>query len=249
MKNTFLAAVLAAFASVPAGAATLYVGHGIDGRDLGLPQELPVDICLVNGPSALGLTYPVALFTEVPFKAFARVDLDLPAGEYSVEVQLAPSSNCTGTVAIASSFTLGFGETATAFAHLTEYGTLTLTKYVNDVRPLASGQARVYARHGAAVGNVDVTLKGQGWPVVIQGLENPDQEGADLRAGSTRVTISRDRGWWGSSSRSNHSGSPLFSARLDLAAGTAYFAYAVGVPSADPAKSTFTVLLQALKLN
>jgi hypothetical protein len=49
--------------------------------------------------------------------------------------------------------------------------------------------------------------------------------------------------------RGTHSGQKLFSARLDLAAGTVYFAYAVGTPDPDRAKNTFTVLLQALKLN
>ena len=41
MKRLFLAAVLAAVASAPASAATLYVGHGIDGRDLGAPKDSP----------------------------------------------------------------------------------------------------------------------------------------------------------------------------------------------------------------
>ena len=90
------AALLAAFAlAAPASAATLYVGHGIDGRDLGLSQDLPVDICLVSGPAALGLTYPVALFENVPFKAFAKIDIDLPAGQYGVEVQLVSAAGPT----------------------------------------------------------------------------------------------------------------------------------------------------------
>ena len=232
MKNTFLAAVLAALASVPAGAATLYVGHGIDGRDLGLDQALPVDICLVNGPSALGATYPAALFTDVPFNTFAKVGDGLPAGEYSVEVQLAPSSNCTGTVAIASSFTLGFGETATAFAHLTEYGTPTLTKFENDVRAVSDGRARLFARHAAAFGDVNVLAR-QPWggQVYIPGLENAEQEGAAVRAGSWNVRI-----------YPAGSPKPAFNANLSLASKTAYFAYAVGTP----AKGTFTVLIQPL---
>jgi hypothetical protein len=245
MKNMLLAAALVASAGVPAGAATLYVGHGIPGKVFGdASNKLAVDVCVVNGPAIQGLAYPVELFPGVEFGQFAQVPLDLPAGRYDVEVQLPSGGTCDGDAAVAGSVFLGLGENATAFAHLTEQGTPTLTKYVNDMRPLASGLARVYARHGAAVGDVDVTLKGQGWPVVIRSLENPDQEGADLRAGSTRVTISRDQSWWRSSSKGNHYSSPLFSAQLDLAAGNAYFAYAVGIPSSDPSKSTFTVLLQ-----
>ncbi len=235
MKRTIAAALLAAAAfAAPASAATLYVGHGIDGRDLGLAQELPVDICLVEGPSALGLTYPVALFKDVPFKAFARIDIDLPAGQYGVEVQLASGGTCAGPVAISSSFSLGFGETATAFAHLSEYGTPTLTKFENDVRALSPGQTRVFARHAAAFGDVNVLLRqNKRNSAYIPGLENAAQEGANVRAGAWAVSIFPAGSW-----------SPAFSATLPLAAQTAYFAYAVGTP----AKGSFDVLVQAIRI-
>jgi hypothetical protein len=229
----FAAALLAVAAlAAPASAATLYVGHGIDGRDLGLDQALPVDVCLVNGP--LDATYPIALFENVPFSpsgTFAQVPLDLPAGEYSVEVQLAPSNDCTGTVAIASSFTLGFGETATAFAHLSEYGTPTLTKFENDVRAMSDGRAKLFARHAAAFGDVNILARQRRSEVFIPGLENAQQEGANVREGSWNVKI-----FPAGSLR------PAFNATLPLASQKAYFAYAVGTP----AKGTFTVLIQAL---
>jgi hypothetical protein len=245
MKRMFLAAVLAAFASAPAGAATLYVGHGIPGKAFGDDtNKLPVDICVVGGPAALGVAYPAELFSGVEFGQFAQVPLDLPAGRYDVEVQLPGGGTCDGDVAVAGSVFLGIGENATAFAHLTEQGTAAITKYVNDVRPLASGHARLYARHAAAVDDVDVYVKGPGRPAFIRGLENPDQEGADLRAGSTFVAISREAGWRGWGATSSHGSSRLFSARLDLSAGTAYFAYAVGSPEGG----TFTVLLQPLTI-
>jgi hypothetical protein len=236
MKRMIAAALVAAAASfaAPASAATLYVGHGIDGRDLGFAKELPVDICLVSGPSGLPFSYPVELLSDVPFGAFAKIADGLPAGRYDVEVQL-PGSNCGGTVAVASSFFLGFGENATAFAHLDEFGTPSITKYVNDVRPIAAGQARVYARHAAAFGDVDVYLRQGKRGAAIRGLENPDQEGASLRAASTWVAIYPADSW----------GKPAFSATLPLASKIAYFAYAVGTP----ANGTFTVLIQPFDLN
>jgi opacity protein-like surface antigen len=244
MKSMFLAAVLAAVASAPASAATLYVGHGIPGKVFGDPSnKLPVDVCLV---AADGAKSP--LLTALNFNEFKEIG-PLDAGRYDVEVQLSDAGSCKGTAAAAASIFLGIGENATAIAHLTEQATPTITKFVNDFRPLAAGQARVYARHAASVGDVDVRLKGQGWPISIRGLENPDQEGADLRAGSTYVSISQSSNWWGWGERGNHHGQTLFAARLDLVAGTAYFAYAVGIPNPDKEKSTFTVLLQALKLN
>jgi hypothetical protein len=135
---------------------------------------------------------------------------------------------------------LGLGENATALAHLTEQGTPTITKFVNDFRPLMDGTARIYARHAAAAGDVNVFLKKDGHyhrygdKVMIRGLENPDQEGADLKAGDWKVAIYPKNSW-------RH---PLFKATLPLEAGTGYFAYAVG----SPADGTFDVLLQAFPI-
>jgi hypothetical protein len=237
MKRMIAAALLAATAALaaPASAATLYVGHGIDGRDLGQAQGLPVDICLVGGPAELPFTYPVELLSGKEFGAFAKIADNLPAGRYDVEVQLAGGGTCNSPVAIASSFFLGFGENATAFAHLTEYGTPVITKFVNDVRPLAAGQARLFARHAAAFGDVNVLLRQGKRSVMIRGLENPDQEGASLGAGSWSVAIYPADSWW----------KPAFSATLPLASKVASFAYAVG----SPAKGTFSVLLQTIDLN
>jgi hypothetical protein len=227
MKRTILAAAtLAVAATVPASAATLYVGHGIDGRDLGAAKALPVDVCLADGTELLG---------QVPFGAFAS--LEVPAGRYDVEVRLSDDNpgTCNGALAIAASLFLGLGENATALAHLTEQGTPTITKFTNDVRALGQGQARVVARHAAAFGDVNVYLRAGRKPIVIRGLENPDQEGAEVPAGPLYVGIYPASSW----------SKAAFSANLELAAGKAYFAYAVGTP----AKGTFTVILQALDAN
>ena len=219
----------AALAAAPASAATLSVGHGIPG-----PDGLPVDVCLVTDAG------PSPLFTEVTFGQFAPVPADLPAGRYDVEVRLSDGM-CGGTVAAAGSIFLGLGENATALAHLTEQGTPVITKYVNDFRPLMDGKTRIYARHAASAGDVNVSIrkdhrhrkyrKG----VVIRGLENPDQEGATLRAGTYKVAIYPASSWR----------KPLFSAKLPLQAGIGYFAYAVG----SPADGSFTVLLQEFPIS
>ena len=200
MKRLFLAVLIAAVASVPASAATLYVGHGIPGKALGLASNaLPVDICVVNGPD-LGIPYPIELFSGVEFTPRARSPR-CPSTSRAVVTTSRSSSRTRAAPATGPSpsrprIFLAFNENATAFAHLNEQGIPTLTKYVNDFRPLASDMARLYARHAAAIGDVDVSVKGKGWPVSINGLENPDQEGADLRAGSTYVSISSARGDW-----------------------------------------------------
>ena len=98
------------------------------------------------------------LFTGWSFGQFAQVEADLPAGRYDVEVRLSDGS-CGGAVAVAGSVFLGLGENATALAHLSEQGTPTITKFVNDFRPLMEGKTRIYARHAAAAGDVNVYLQ------------------------------------------------------------------------------------------
>lgn len=74
-------------------AADVNVIHGIDGRDLGLAQELPVDIS-VNGACAL---------KGVTFKQSAKVQLG--AGDYNVKVFVATGS-CAGTPVIEKNVTI-----------------------------------------------------------------------------------------------------------------------------------------------
>jgi hypothetical protein len=242
MKRLLYLGLLAALVAAPGSAADLnarlYVAHGIDGSDLGFPTDLPVDVCTAEGVDAL--------LSDVPFKTITPEPLVLPPGKYDIQIRVADGSGgCTGPLAVAATLYLSATENSTAIAHLTEQGTPTLTKFVNDVRALGVGQTRVYARHTAAAGDVNVYLRNGRGRTVISGLENPEQEGADLRAGTYDVSIYPDNpSKW--SRGDDRERKPLFSKRLDLAAGTAYFAYAVGSPAED--SFTFTVLLQPIVL-
>ncbi len=205
--------------------AKLYVGHGINGSDLGLPTDLPVDVCTSDGAE---------LLSNVTFRTITPDPLSLPAGIYGVEIRLADAGTCTGALAVAAQISLGVTESATALAHLNEQGTPTITKFVNDVRP-TSGHARVVARHAAAAPDVNVLLrKGRDYRV-IRRLENPDQEAVVVRPGRWFVGIYPAWSWR----------NRLFKANLNLAADTAYFAYAVG----STANKSFEVLLQSINLN
>jgi len=230
MKKTLLAALLAAAAAAPAASAgpldaKLTIIHGINGKDLGFDEALAVDVCTAKGATPLA--------TNVPFRTVSN-PFSLPAGQYNVEIRLADGS-CNGALAVAATISLAVAENATAVAHLTEYGTPTITKFVNDVRPLGPGQTRLYARHAAAFGRVNVYLRQGRSVALVRDLRNPDQDGANLRAGSRYVAIYPAGSWE----------KPAFSATLRLDAGVAYFAYAVG----SPAKGTFEVLTQAIDLN
>lgn len=203
--------------------AKLFVGHGINGSDLGLPTALAVDIC--NQGSEL--------LSNVSFRTITPTPLSLPAGIYRVEVRLADPGTCTGALAVAADVSLGVAENATALAHLTEQGTPTITKFVNDVRP-AGGKARVVARHAAAAGDVNVLLRKGTTSRLISNLENPDQEAVVVGAGTWSAAIYPAGSWH-----------PLFRASLNLAPNTGYFAYAVG----SPGKRSFEVLLQSIPLS
>jgi hypothetical protein len=229
MKRTILAVLLAA-AAVPAATAgpldaTLTIIHGINGADLGLPEALPVDVCTAEGAAPLA--------SNVPFRTVSD-PFSLPAGQYTVEIRLTDGS-CTGALAVATTVSLAVLENATAVAHLTEYGTPTITKFVNDVRSLSRGQTRLYARHAAAFGDVNVYLRSGRQVSVLKEVENAEQEGANLRAGSWYVAIYPASVW----------SKPAFGATLPLEAGKAYFAYAVG----SPARGTFEVLTQAIAID
>jgi hypothetical protein len=230
MKRTILAALLAAVATAPAAHADpldakLTIIHGINGKDLGFDEALKVDVCTAKDATPLAANVPFRTVSD-PFS--------LPAGQYNVEIRLADGS-CGGPLAVAATISLAVAENASAVAHLTEYGTPTITKFVNDVRALGSGETRLYARHAAAFGRVDVKLRRQGDYELVRGLRNSDQDGANLRAGSWRVSIYPAGSW----------GKPAFKATLPLDSGFAYFAYAVG----SPANGTFEVLTQAVNLN
>lgn len=240
MKRLLILGLLAGLAAAPGVAADLdarlYVAHGINGSDLGLAAELPVDVCTAEGVDAL--------LRDVPFQTITPEPLVLPPGKYDIQVRVADGNGkCTGALAVAATLYLSATENSTAIAHLTEQGTPTLTKFVNDVRALGPNQTRVFARHTAAAGDVNVYLRAGRVRAVIGGLENPDQEGTDVRAGTYDVSIYPATPSKWSHGRAKY-GKALFSARLDLAPGTAYFAYAVG----SPAKESFTVLVQAIAL-
>ena len=70
--------------------ATVYVVHGINGKDLGLEEDaLPVDVSL-NGDCAI---------QNFTFRTITDA-VRLPVGKYDIRVHLGGGSNCAGDVAI-----------------------------------------------------------------------------------------------------------------------------------------------------
>ena len=167
-------------ASASAGAANLTVVHGIAGDDLGVDPALPVDVS-VNG---------TCLLTAFEFGGIAG-PVEVDAGGYDVEIRLADSENpCQGALALSQSVTLALGENASAVAHYTTEGSISLSKFTNDVRSTADGQTRVIVRHLADAPNVDVVYEAGGQIVAeIEDLAFEQQGKRDVDAGVYQVSV------------------------------------------------------------
>jgi hypothetical protein len=185
------AALLAPGAVGVAGAqegddATITVVHGIPGGDLGLADDLPVDV-LVNGETCLLTDFR---FTEVSDR------VQLAPGTYDIQVLLS-DGECGGAVAIdAPGVEVPAGVNASVVAHLDTEGAPTASVYVNDLSAAGLYRARVAVHHTADAPAVDVTatrtFEGGRWSnpfVHVAGLENPDQAVADTWVGPYEVEL------------------------------------------------------------
>jgi len=109
----------------------------------------------------------------------------LPAGTYDLKVVAAGDGADGDAVAELDDAEVPAGANVTVVAHLNASGDPRLTAYANDTSGLDAGQARLIVRHDAAAPAVDVRANEE---VAFSGLENPDEDSADLDAG----TISAD---------------------------------------------------------
>lgn len=242
-RTAFLGLAALAAAVVPAGFAgaeeaetsTITVIHGIPGNDIGLDNALSVDV-EVNGACALtGFVYQ-----EISPR------LELPAGTYDIAVKLS-DGNCGGPTAIdAPGVAVPGGINATIIAHLDGDGAPTASVFVNDLSPVADGQARVAVHHVATAPTVDIDVFPSsdgawgriGWPshpaLEIDDVANPDQAVADVPATDFVVDISPAGSY-----------NPVYSMPVNLEEDTYYAVYAVG----NLAKGGFALLVDAQPLS
>jgi hypothetical protein len=176
IKKAVLAATL--LASVPVSgalAAEGYLVHGINGADLGLDTALPVDLSLNGACVATGATYKSTVGPS-----------HLDAGLYTVEIRLAGETPCAGPIAATALLPVNFGESFTFVAHLTDAGSITTTKFVNNIREPAVGSARLIVRHTADAPLVDVLADGS--PLFTE-LANGEQVSATTPAATYSVAV------------------------------------------------------------
>ncbi len=136
-----------------------------------------------------GLTVDVYVNGELTLEGFepqtVTDPLDLPAGDYEIEIREAgadPSSD----PAIAGSAALAGGMDASIVAHLDEGGTPRLSVFVNDTSRISAGESRVIVRHTAAAPSVDVLADGN---ALLTNLANPDEGQADVPAATYSVAV------------------------------------------------------------
>ncbi len=206
--------------------ATVYVVHGIQGDN-----GFPVDIEVVGLGCAL---------TGVTFGDIARQNL--PAGTYELKIYVAgESSSCDGTFAVGATVNLAISENASIIAHLDQNSAATVSKFSNNVSTLDEENTRVAVVHAAAAPKVDVRLKSRNpnRELFVYDLANGEQSSAtDTPANTYEVRISPTSG----DTTLEH---PVFRSEVELEAGTAYTAFAVG----SLTNETFEILPLAIKLD
>ena len=195
------ALVLVATPATAADTATVSVLHAV--------PDTPVDV-YANGERLIDDFQPGTLTDP----------LELPAGSYDLALFPADAADGSGAPLLsADGVSVPAGANATVVAHLKEDGTPALTPFVNDVSPVAAGQARVTVRHTAAAPAVDVRAGGS---PVITGLTNPNEQSLTVPAG----TVSADVVLAGTTTVA------IGPADLTLAEGTSTIVYAWGSQAA-----------------
>jgi hypothetical protein len=195
---------------VLAAASVFYGGESVQGQTTGT-------VTVIHGVP--GLTVDVYVNGELTLEDFAPETvtdpLELPAGDYDIEIYAAGADPTADDPAITGSAALPAGANASIVAHLTADGAPTLTVFVNDVSPIAAGQARLVVRHTAAAPTVDILVDGT---PTLTDLSNPDEVGADVPAGTYSAAAAP----------AGTTDAVIGPATLTLEEGTAYFVYAIG---------------------
>ncbi len=183
MRRVIAATAVAAAAALPlalatpasaADDATVVVVHGV--------PDLTVD---VYGSADDTYTADEALLED--FAPGTVTDpVSLPGGTYNLAV-FAAGDDPAGDPAIeANGVEVPAGANISVVAHLDASGTPVLTPFVNDVSATDPGQGRLVVRHTAAAPAVDILAGGD---AVFSGLTNPNEDKADLAAGTVSAAV------------------------------------------------------------
>ncbi|HSK90554.1 MAG TPA: DUF4397 domain-containing protein [Euzebyales bacterium] len=182
-------------ASAQSDEGTVTVVHGV--------PELTVDV-YVNGDLTLEDFEPGTVTDP----------LDLPAGDYDVEIRAA-DEDPESDPAISGSAAVEAGANASLVAHLDADGQPTLSAFANDTSEIGAGDARVTVRHTAAAPAVDILAEGD---AIVSGLSNPDEAVTEVPAGTYEVAVAPE----------GTTDAVLGPTDLTLEEGTNHIVYAIG---------------------
>ncbi|MBM6402279.1 DUF4397 domain-containing protein [Phycicoccus sonneratiae] len=146
--------------------------------------------------------------------------VSLPGGTYNLAVFPAGGDPSGDPAIEATGVEVPAGANISVVAHLNADGDPVLTPFVNDVDPVAAGEARIVVRHTAAAPAVDILAGGE---PVFTGLTNPNEDSADLPTGSVSAAVAL----------AGTTDPVIGPADLDLAEGTSTIVYAYGSAEDD----------------
>jgi hypothetical protein len=212
MRFRALAAAAVAVAVAPIGA----VAAQADTTEV-------TDVTIVHGLD--GLVVDVFVDGVLAIDDFEYTDIviaELAPGNYNVQVKASDASDADDPAAepaiLETDASVG-ADPFTVVAQLDEAGAPTLGVYPDDFSEPAEGQGRVTVRHAAAAPEVDILVAG----ATVGSVANGAQLSADLPAGTYDVEVQAGGAIV----------EPLTPGEVELPAGSAIVAYAVGSLQGD----------------
>jgi len=179
-----------------------------------------------------GLTVDVFVNGDATLEGFEPGDvagpLDLPAGDYDLDI--APAGSGIGAAVLSGTASVTDGLNASIIAHLTEDGDPTISIFVNDTSEIAGGESRLVVRHTAAAPEVDILLADG--TELFPGVSNPQEGQVDVPAGAYDVEIAP--------AGAGVDGSVFSAPGVELPEGTARIVFATGSLADD----TFGLVVQ-----
>ncbi|MGC5222678.1 DUF4397 domain-containing protein [Micromonospora sp. DT81.3] len=136
-----------------------------------------------------GLTVDVYVNGALTLDDFEPGDLagplDLPAGEYVINVTASDAADDSAPV-LTATVPLEANKSYTATANLTEAGEPALNLFTNDTATTKAGEGRLTVRHVAAAPAVDILAGGA---PVVSSLVNPDEATLNLPVGTVSAAV------------------------------------------------------------
>jgi hypothetical protein len=197
------------------------------------------DIATVTVLHALpGFTADVYVNGELTLDGFepltATDPLDLPAGEYHIEIRDV-GSPADSTPVLEGTATVEAGQNLSIIAGFTESGEQTLNVYVNDQSSVQAGMTRLVIRHVASLGPLDADLDDAS---LLTGIANGGEAASVVAAGSHTVQLSE----------AGSADAAIGPVDVELQEGTSQILYAVG-SSTDQSLDVMTQVITNLQTN